>query len=254
MEARGWPRQPSGLAQQRHCGIRIGRQFVLVSRPSVATAAGRAVAQLVELAQETKKELDLAIELFHWAFINTQINQKLVRCVDHLREDARHWTQLVSSHGGPARSGNCFSARSEARSTPSGGASKKSRHEGRANAEQDGGLVLGAGDHLLRGERHPRVGERAAHTRGSPSLRAPTFVSSTCADGRIFSRARCGQYIFGRGSSEASSRAYVVDGVSSVRRAPSALLLPSTILQHGNRLVSDSLASRREAGGGGAMS
>jgi hypothetical protein len=51
------------------------------------------VAQLVELARETEKELGLAIESFHWAFINTQINQKLVRCVDHLREDARRWTQ-----------------------------------------------------------------------------------------------------------------------------------------------------------------
>jgi hypothetical protein len=51
------------------------------------------VAQLVELARETDKELDLAVEQIHWAFVHSNLNQKLIRCVDHLREDARRWTQ-----------------------------------------------------------------------------------------------------------------------------------------------------------------
>jgi hypothetical protein len=51
------------------------------------------VAQLVELARETDKELNLAVDQIHWAFIHSNINQKLVRCVDHLREDANRWTQ-----------------------------------------------------------------------------------------------------------------------------------------------------------------
>jgi hypothetical protein len=51
------------------------------------------IAQLVELARETDRELDLAVEQIHWAFIHSNLNQKLIRCVDHLREDARCWTQ-----------------------------------------------------------------------------------------------------------------------------------------------------------------
>jgi hypothetical protein len=53
------------------------------------------VAQLVELAREADKELNLAVDQIHWAFIHSNLNQKLIRCMDHLREDARRWTQWL---------------------------------------------------------------------------------------------------------------------------------------------------------------
>jgi hypothetical protein len=53
-----------------------------------------------------RRSWTLAIESFHWAFIHTQINQKLVPCVNHLREDARHCTQglyhLIAGQLNPA--------------------------------------------------------------------------------------------------------------------------------------------------------
>jgi hypothetical protein len=49
------------------------------------------MAQFVELAWETDKELNLVVDQIHWAFIHS--NQKLIRCVDHLQEDVRRWTQ-----------------------------------------------------------------------------------------------------------------------------------------------------------------
>jgi hypothetical protein len=51
------------------------------------------VAQLVELARETDKEVNLVVDQIHWAFIHSNLNQKLIRCVDHLREDAKGWSQ-----------------------------------------------------------------------------------------------------------------------------------------------------------------